>query len=237
MEDVSDKVKRFLEIGYGRGSVCGSGFGSGEGSGEGNGDGSGDGCGLGSGLGYGMGNGSGYGRGNVCGSGFGDGRGDGMGCGSGFGSEITMFRGMRVHVIDNVATILTAVCRDYAKGYILNGDMTLTSCYVAKGGNRFAHGNTLEEAVRDLNDKLFEDMDEDERIVAFWECHERGVKYPAADFFEWHHKLTGSCRAGREAFARDHGVNLETDEYTVEEFVEMCKDSYGGNVIRRLMED
>ena len=167
--------------------------------------------------------GSGYGRG------YGDGR--------GYGYDVTSYCGMPVYMIDGVATIIRSVCQGYAKGYILQGDLTLTPCYVAKGGGHFAHGDTLAGAVEALRDKLFEEMDEDERIAAFWECHERGVKYPAADLYEWHHKLTGSCEAGRKAFARDHGVDLESDTYTVEEFVAMCNDSYGDDVIRRLMED
>jgi hypothetical protein len=175
--------------------------------------------------------------GSEYGSGYGSG--DGRGYGSGYrdGSDVTSYCGTPVYRIDGVATIIRSVFRDYAKGYILQGDLTLTPCYVAKGGGHFAHGDTLAGAVEALRDKLFDEMDEDERIAAFWECHERGAKYPAADLYEWHHKLTGSCEAGRKAFAIDHGVDLETDTYTVEEFVALCKDSYGGDVIRRLMED
>jgi hypothetical protein len=78
-------------------------------------------------------------------------------------------------------------------------------------------------------------MPEDERIASFWRCHERGVKYPAADFFAWHHRLTGSCEMGRKSFAADHGIDLENDTYTVEEFVKICGESYGGRVIKRLL--
>jgi hypothetical protein len=85
----------------------------------------------------------------------------------------------------------------------------------------FAHGETLAEAVQAAEDKLFDDMPEDERIAAFWGCHEQGVKYPAADFFAWHHRLTGSCEMGRKSFAADHGIDLDNDTYTVEEFVKM----------------
>ena len=159
---------------------------------------------------------------------------NGYGYGDGYG--VTMFCGCPVYMVDNIATILKAVCGNYAKGYILNRNLTLTPCYVAKGSGCFAHGNTLADAVKALNDKLFEDMDEDDRIAEFWKCHKKGIKYPAMDFFEWHHKLTGSCEAGRKSFAADHNVHLETDTYTVEEFAEMCKESYGGYVIRKLIE-
>lgn len=50
-----------------------------------------------------------------------------------------------------------------AHGAILNGDLTLTPCYIVKQDNIFAHGETLREAMEALRDKLFEDMPEDER--------------------------------------------------------------------------
>ena len=64
-----------------------------------------------------------------------------------------------------------------------------------------------------------------------------GVKYKAKDFYEWHHKLTGSCEMGRNTFAEEHGIDLNSDMFTVEEFVELCKTSYGGEIIRKLNED
>ncbi len=188
------------------------------------------------GYGYGYGYGSGYGDGSGDGSGSGSGYGSGYGSGSGYGDGISFFCGAVVRMIDDVATIITSICGNVAKGYILESDLTLTPCYVAKGGNKFAHGATLREAVRGLREKLFEDMDEEERISAFWECHERGVKYPARDFFDWHHRLTGSCEMGRNSFVLSRGIDLESGMYTVEEFVAMTRDSYGGAVVARLME-
>ena len=212
-----DKLQAFLAVssGYGDGSGDGYGYGSGSGSGYGSGSGSGDGYGYGSGYGYGYGDGSG------------DGSGDG----------ITFFCGMAVHMIDDTATIITAIFGNSAKGYILESDLTLTPCYIAKSGNKFAHGATLADAVHDLQEKLFEDMDEDEVIAEFWACHERGVKYPARDFYDWHHRLTGSCKMGRDSFVAGHGIDLEHGMYTVEEFIALTRDSYGGAVIARLEEE
>ena len=177
--------------------------------------------------------GDGYGSGCGDGSGYGDG--DGSGYGSGYG--VKEFNKDPVHMIDGIATIIKAVFGNYAKGYILNKDLTLSTCYIAKEGQYFAHGDTLADAVRDAHEKAFNGMDEDERIEEFWKCHEKDVKYPAMDFYDWHHRLTGSCVAGRKSFAANNGVNLETDTYTVEEFVEICKNSYGGDIIRRLLEE
>lgn len=212
-----EKVLVFLALGSGYGSGDGYGYGDGDGSGSGDG------------YGYGYGYGSGYGSGD----GSGDGDGDGDGDGSGYG--IKSFSGAAVHMIDDVPTIITAVFGNTAKGYILRDDLTPEPCYVAKAGNHFAHGDTLEKAAADARDKLFDDMPEDERIAAFWEAHEPGVKYPARDLYDWHHRLTGSCRMGRDEFVRSHGIDLEHGMYTVAEFVAITRGSYGGYIIAKLI--
>lgn len=148
-----------------------------------------------------------------------------------------MIVGETVHDVDGVQTIITAVNAGFAKGYVLNSDMTLTPCYIAKGGGRFAHGATLKKAVSALQDKLFEDMPEEERISAFIEAHpDKNAKIPARDLWFWHNRLTGSCEMGRNQFAADRGIDIDKDEFTPLEFCEMCKGSYGGDVIRRLEE-
>ena len=77
-------------------------------------------------------------------------------------------------------------------------------------------------------------MDVDERIEKFIETFELGKKYPAKDFYDWHNKLTSSCEMGRKTFAKDHGIDVENDQMTVEEFVDLTKDSFGGSVIKQL---
>ena len=182
-------------------------------------------------YGSGYGNGSGYGYGN----GYGNGSGYGYGNGYGYGYGIKSFDGKNVHLIDDIQTIITAEYGGAAKGYILETDLTLTPCYVAKSGNTFAHGNTLKEAIDALHEKLFDDMPEEDRIAEFLKVHTPGVKYPAKDLFDWHTRLTGSCEAGRMSFVRSHDIDLDHDTYTVEEFVALCKDSYGGQTIQKLL--
>lgn len=238
----SDNVRNFLKINSGSGSGSGGGYGYGFGFGSGFGGGYGDGSGSGSGLGGGYGDGSGFGSGlgggSGSGSGSGLGGGDGDGDDGGFGSGygISMCNGRTVHMIDGIATIIKCVFSNYARGFVLRSDLSQKPCYIAKNGNTFAHGDTLAEAVRALNDKLFDDMDEDERIATFWECHENGVKYPAMDLYEWHHKLTGSCEMGRKNFAAERGIDLDRDEFTVDEFIKLCRNSYGGEIILKLKE-
>nr|DAT96941.1 MAG TPA: colicin E3 [Caudoviricetes sp.] len=222
---LDDKVKAFLTVSSGDGSGYGYGYGSGSGDGYGSGSGSGDGSGYGDGS--GSGSGSGYG------SGYGDG--SGSGSGSGYGSGIKRFNGETVYRIDGVNTLIRSVRGNTAHGAIVNNDLTLTPCYIVKQDDVFAHGATLREAMEALRDKLFEDMPENERIDAFLRETDREKAYPTQYFYDWHHRLTGSCDMGRKQFARDHGVDLEHGMMTLAEFLKLTKDAYGGDVIRKVM--
>lgn len=227
MESLSDKINAFLSVnsGYGYGSSSGDGSGYGDGWGDGWGcDGWGDGWGCGDGFGFGYGSSS---R---------EGSGDGYGSGSGMDYGIASYNGNKVYLIDGVQTIIRQVRDNIAKGFTLSSNLALIPCYIVKEGNTFAHGETLHKAMEALRDKLFEDMPEEERIAAFVEEHKAGVKYPVSDLYDWHHRLTGSCEMGRKAFARDHGIDIERDEMTVEEFIKLTENAYGGETIKKLRE-
>ena len=87
-----------------------------------------------------------------------------------------------------------------------------------------------------LRDKMFEDMPEEERIDEFIKEHPEVDKpYQNKDLFEWHHRLTGSCLAGRNAFVKDKGLSLDGST-TVLEFIKLTENAYGGEVIRKLKE-
>ena len=216
---LDDKVKTFLSVNSGDGS----GYGDGSGDGYGYGDGSGD------------GDGYGYGYGSGDGSGDGDGYGSGDGSGSGSGDGIKRFNREPVYRIDGVNTLIRSVRGNAAHGAILNGDLTIIPCYIVKQDNVFAHGETLREAMEALRDKLFENMPEDERIAMFLRETDDGRTYPTQYFYDWHHCLTGSCDMGRKQFARDHGVDLEHGMMTLTEFLELTKNAYGGDVIRKVI--
>lgn len=162
-----------------------------------------------------------------------DGDGSGDGSGYGDGSGIKSLCGEDVHMIDGVPTIITRVRGTVAKGKIVRSDMGTETAYIVKGGSCFAHGRTLHEAWAALEDKLFEDMPVEERIDAFTAEFKPGEARTVADFYAWHHKLTGSCTQGRDAFARDHGLKMD-DAMTPEEFIRLTCNAYGGEVIRQL---
>ena len=117
----------------------------------------------------------------------------------------------------------------------MNDDFTLTPCYIAKGHNKFAHGETIEKAIEDLQNKIFEDMDPDEAIEMFLkEFSDLDKKYPAKSFYIWHNRLTGSCEMGRNSFVRNGGYDLENDTFTVQEFIDITKNAFGGDIIKQL---
>ena len=228
---MEDKIKQFLNTGSGYG--YGYGYGSGDGYGYGYGYGSGDGYGYGSGDGSGDGSGYGYGDGSGDGSGYGSG--DGYGYGSGDGSGVKSVNGNTIYIVDNIPTIITNVKGNIAKGFIFQSDLSLTPCFIVKGNNQFSHGSTLHEAFESLQEKLYDDSTEEERIDKFKEnFSDFSKKYSAKELFVWHHILTGSCKAGRESFCRDKGIDVDNDKFTVYEFIELTRNSYGGEVIRKL---
>ncbi|MBR6677602.1 MAG: hypothetical protein IKL23_02590, partial [Oscillospiraceae bacterium] len=97
----------------------------------------------------------------------------------------------------------------------------------------FAHGETLREARTAIVDKLFDGMSEEERINAFLKEHKSNIPYPNKDLYDWHHRLTGSCDMGRKAFVADHGLTLD-GETTVEDFIRLTENAYGGSTIKKL---
>lgn len=210
-----------LSVGYDSGA--GDGYGaSGSGSIYGNGYGVGFGNSLNCGCNYaGYGDGNGYGNGYISGEGDGDGY-----------YNIKAFNGNIVDYIDGVPTIITQVRGNIACGYTVKDDLTLSPCYIAKAGNSFAHGNTLKEAVADAEAKEMEDMPIEERIKKFVEVFgSMDSGHTGKEFYDWHHILTGSCRMGRDEFCKAHDVDL-TKKYTVRYFLEITKESYGGDIIK-----
>ena len=105
---------------------------------------------------------------------------------------------------------------------------------VKNDDGQFAHGDDLQKAFQALRDKEFGRISKEKRIDIFINEHRPNVKYSASSFFNWHHRLTGSCEAGRKAFCINHGIDIDHDEYTVDEFIALTRDDYGCDVIREL---
>lgn len=193
---------------------------------------------------YSKGNNFGYGCGDNCPNGDGAGCMCGAGyiCGGGSGYPydyispycIKELNGDKVYVIDNIPTIIKSLHNNIAQGFILNVDFTICPCYIVKEQNKFAHGDTLHDAFISLQEKLYNDSTEEERIKAFCEKFpEYDTPYPNRDLFIYHNILTGSCRMGRETFMADKGLSLD-GKTSIRKFVELTKNSYGGDIIKKL---
>ena len=207
MESLENKIRKFVSVSSGYGDGYGSGYGDGYGSGYG--------------YGYGYGDGSGYGYGD--GSGYGDG-------------EIKTYNRQRVYYIDDVPTLIDRVRNNIAQGYIINRDKTISDSYIVRIGNSFAHGKTLHAAHSDAMSKHMRNIQEEERIAEFIKAHpDLDTEYPCKDLFKWHNILTGSCEMGRMQFCKDYHIDLDS-QYSIRFFLDITKDAYGGEVIKRARE-
>ena len=165
---------------------------------------------------------------------YGDGDGYGDGYGSGDGDGIEKINGDTVYKIDSIQTLIDNVHGNYAKGRILNRDLTTTECFIAKCGNYFAHGKTLPKARSDAQEKYEEYSPLEERIKSFNQNFPSDTELISGkELFSWHHILTGSCLFGRQNFCKDHGLDIDS-KYTVKQFIELTENAYGSNVIIKL---
>lgn len=214
---------------YGSGDSSGYGFHSGYGYGTGYGSGTGNGDGSGSGYGYG------YGDGSVDGSGYGYGIGYGSGDSYGSGDEnIKSVNGEGVFYIDAIPTIIKNIVGNLAKGFVFMQDFTMNPCYIVRDGHGlFAHGDTAEGARISLEEKILTSINEDEVIEKIIEKFGSGDKHTAAEFYNWHHYLTGSCELGRKSFMKNHGIQMD-DPFTIDEFIDLTKNDFGAEKIEKL---
>lgn len=195
----------------------------------------------------GSGGSSNEGKGLGCGSACGYSNADGYGYGGSIiygGSVMTEYKGCglksynghKIYQIDDIPTIIYNVVRDFASAAIINGDKTLTKCFVVKVGKYFAHGNTLKEAYQDAMVKNLRLSSVEERIDMFIKEHPSlDSEHSFDDFFSWHNILTGSCLLGRQQFCKEHEID-SNKKYTVRYFLELTKDAYGRDVIKSLID-
>ena len=188
-------------------------------------------------------NGSGYGSGSGSGSGYGSGSGSdsgygyGYGYGDGSGIKLQTHAGSTVHYIDTLPCVIRSIKRDVALVDVINvDDFGYTPMFVAKHGGLFGHGKTIEEALSAAQEKWAETRSIEERMEEFKSTFKKNVKYDANLFYKWHSILTGSCQSGKDFWIKQQGVDL-SKPMSVKEFFELTKNAYGGETIRRLMED
>jgi len=89
--------------------------------------------------------------------------------------------------------------------------------------------------VQSAQEKYDENIPIEERIA------DTISKYPTLDtkvshkeLYGLHHTLTGSCKFGRDEFARAHNLDPDKGEMTMREFINLTKNAFGGDVIKQL---
>lgn len=161
------------------------------------------------------------------------------GSGSGAGDEphshsnpqIIEFNNHCVVCIDGINTAITSIHNQTAKGYIIMDDLTTADCFVVKTEDGlFAHGRTLREANDALEEKINYKTSIPERIERFLDNFNIYDTYSGKVLYEWHNKLTGSCKTGRDQFVRTHNIDLNK-KYSIEDFVKLTKGSYRHKII------
>ena len=155
------------------------------------------------------------------------------GSGYGYDSGLKAINNHIIYKIDNVPTIIIGIHKNIAKGFILKQDLSLKKCYIAKGHNYFSHGDTLKDAIKGLEEKILANMDSETAINEFMKKFKKDKKYKGTTFYDWHHYLTGSCKAGRDNFVKNNQLNLNKF-YSVMDFINLTENDYGGEIIKKL---
>src|SRR5690606_15679001 len=114
-------------------------------------------------------------------------------------------------------------------------DLTLTCTFVCRVGNHFAHGETMRDARRDAERKHMENMPVEDRVNEFLEKFSSKESVSVSDLYEWHTTLTGSCDQGKKQFCKQNGIDLN-GSMTIDEFISLTINQYGGDVIKLLKE-
>ena len=141
-----------------------------------------------------------------------------------------------IYYIDSIPTILYSVKGDFAKGAIVSDDLSLTPCFVMKKDDIYAHGETLHEVHKIVQDKFDKKISVKERINKFKEHFpDFSVKVLAKELFEWHYYLTGSCKLGKLSVVANKNIDLNHDLVSVNEFIEMSRNKFGWDIISMLI--
>lgn len=147
---------------------------------------------------------------------------------------IKSINGYTIYDIDLIPTIFYNVKGNIAKGAIIRNNTEIINCWIIKDQGYYAHGETLHEAFDSLKAKILNNKPVEERIAEFKNHFNANDKYPAEEFIKWHHILTMSCKFGRYEFCKHLGIDIENDEFTVKEFIDLTENSFGGDIIKQL---
>ncbi|MEG1686005.1 MAG: hypothetical protein RR319_08715, partial [Bacteroides sp.] len=99
---------------------------------------------------------------------------------------------------------------------------SIVSYLVTDGNGKWAHGDTLEDAKKDLIYKI------SSRDKSKYENLTLESEMSFAEAIEMYRIITGACSFGTRGFVENR-LKLKKNKYTVAEIIEITKQEYGGN--------
>lgn len=148
-----------------------------------------------------------------------------------YDGELNKEHGGLSYVIGHL-THIEELCEEKAIGYYLGRTGRKVPLFAFKEDGYIGIGCSYAHAMDSLLSKKIEGTSLEERIQKFVESHSLDEKYTIKDFWEWHRYLTLSCYGGGERFKNEHNLN-EDDLISVDEFVELVKEEFGGEIISK----
>lgn len=106
----------------------------------------------------------------------------------------------------------------------------LRSCLIAQRGEYFAHGSSFREAVSDVNFKFLQSNLDVADVVA-------DVVATKSVTVIQYRLLTGACQEGCRRFLDDNGIPPEMESLPLPRVLELTRNSFGGDKIRRLFRE
>jgi hypothetical protein len=146
----------------------------------------------------------------------------------GLTDEIHTYRGERIRLknVDGYTMLIRSERKlgeatIYSASYFAGGEIAdFKPCYIAAQGEYFAHGETVEQAMRDVRFKMMEhDFDEAELVE---EIKARGTVH-INDF----RLITGACESGTRQGMADAGLPYDADELPLETVLSAAFGHYG----------
>lgn len=154
--------------------------------------------------------------------------------------ENVMSNSKNIESITYQGTVYTVKCID---GYVMvidsekaKGDFTIykcryfgrfNECIVAKRGDYYAHGDTLKEAVEDVNFKFLQETFDLDTLVS-------EIKSKKTMSVSEYRLITGACRQGCANFRKSKGI--ESTELPLKEVINITKNEYGGDRVQELFD-
>lgn len=147
------------------------------------------------------------------------------GCGGYYYSKqsIISFENKPVYQIPFISSsfIITKIRGNIARCTEINSDFTLHQYYVVKDGDITGCGSNLKQAYNCTLEQKAKYDNINANITEFFKAFNLNKKYPAWQFYHWHHKLTGSTRGERNKLFRKYKIDPDKDNLTVKEFCDI----------------